>query len=229
MYTHPTHAPPSSGSARTDNPASLENAHRRILELETSLREIHHRIKNQIQTVSGLLDMHAARAETPECAERLREAMGCLSGVAELHRQLSQDPGDVDCGRYFHCLAESLRKCRAVPESVTLEVHAPNTPMDPVLLSTAGLLATELVSNAVRHAFPGTRRGIVSVDLVPGRHTLTIIVQDNGVGLPRDLDPATGGNMGFDILRGTTRQWGGRMVMSSDGGGTTATLSLVLP
>ncbi len=210
---------------------SLEDAHRRIKDLEINLKEMHHRIKNQLQMISGLLNLHAMQTESPDCADKLREAMGSVACVAELHQQLSQgDCSDtVDCGQYFNALATSLRRSYALPDSVVLEMHAPDKTLDAKLLSSAGVVAAELVTNAVRHAFPAGRPGHISVDLVPGQHTLTLIVQDDGVGLPSDLDPAKEGGLGFEIIRSMARQWDGRMVVSSDSSGTTATVSLAMP
>ena len=210
-------------------PTDLDQALGRIRDLETNLREVHHRIKNQLQMVSGMLNLHAMGADTPQCEAHLRKAMGCVACVADLHEQLSLTTGTPDCADYFQALAISLRRSYALPASVTLETHAPFKAMDATLLSAAGMVVCELVANAARHAFPGGRKGHVTVDLVPGRHTLAIIVQDDGVGLPGDMDPMTGGGLGFDIVRNTVGQWHGRMAVSSDANGTTVTVSLAVP
>jgi len=209
---------------------ALQEAHQRIENLETNLREMHHRVKNQMQMIAGLLELHAGYADNQCCSERLREAMGCLFCMSELHHLLSRDVGNgtADCREYFGAVAKALRRSNNVPGHVTLKVHAPKQDVNASLLSTAGVLATELVTNAVRHAFPDGAKGEVSLDLVSGRHTLTIIVHDNGVGLPPDMDPATGGGLGFDIVRNTARQRGGRMVVVSDHHGTTVTVSMSL-
>ncbi len=220
--------------SRSDSPndgattLTPEEAHRRIANLENRLREAHHRIKNQLQMINGFLNLHASRADNPCCADLLRQAMGCVAGVAEVHKQLSGGGCSIDCGRYFRSLAGSLRMAYALPDDVHLEIHAPDSDMDPGLMATAGVLATELVSNSARHAFPDGR-GRITVDLVEGRHTLTIIVQDDGMGLPDGMDPHGSDSLGFSILRATTQQWGGRLIVSSNTRGTSVTISLPKP
>jgi PAS domain S-box-containing protein len=208
-------------TVRKQNEARLEAS---LKEKEVLLQEIHHRVKNNLQVISSLLSLQAEYVADPEAREAFLESRGRVRTMAVLHESLyrSGDLGRIDLGRQVRGLcAELFRSYGVEPNRIELRTDLAEAPLDLDRAIPCGLLLNELVSNALKHAFPGGRGGWVRVALHTGpNEEYTLIVSDNGVGLPQDLDVLATSSLGLQLVQTLTRQLGGRLNVERTGGTT---------
>jgi PAS domain S-box-containing protein len=182
-----------------------------LADRETLLREIHHRVKNSLEVIDSLLQLQA-RAEPDR---RLRAALGDTSNrvhaIAEVHHLLhgSTDLASVSLRSYAEKLAASLLEIFGDrSDRLDISVEGPDLHLEIQRAIPAGLILNELLSNALKHAYPGPRAGTVVVALRVDGPDLEICVRDSGVGLP---DPLPGDSLGLQLVRVLAQQLGGRV------------------
>ena len=178
---------------------------------ELSIREIHHRVKNNLQVVSSLLRLQAATSDLPAVRAALLEAQERIQAIALVHQKLHQAPAlaEADLRDYVQKLvAQLVRSYATTPALVEAEVDVALLRLGPDDLVPLALVLHELVLNALRHGFPaGSQGGSLRVELGPiGEGRACLRVADDGVGLPEDLDPLQGGGLGFQLIRALADQ-----------------------
>jgi PAS domain S-box-containing protein len=192
-----------------------------LLEKEVLLREIHHRVKNNLQVVSSLLRLQSRFACDAVSREALAASEQRLYSMACVHENLyrSADLARIDFSRYVSNLASHLMASHGVTDEISLEEH-----MDPVELGVdiaipCGLIANELISNSLRHAFPQGRTGAVKIELKKtGSSAFDLTVRDNGIGLPSEMDFNSSPSFGSRLVQSLIRQVNGQMVINGSGG-----------
>ncbi len=169
----------------------MEDQLRRMLkEKESLLREVHHRVKNNLQVISSLLNLQSASIKDPVINQLFRECQARITSIALLHETLhrSNDLSRIQMGDYIRTLTGHLFRSYGVdPNVIALELHVDDIDFDIDTGLTCGLIIDELVSNCFKHAFVDNRGGHVRIDLldhVDG--TFTLCVSDNGIGIPKD-------------------------------------------
>ena len=193
-------------------------------EKETLLREVHHRVKNNLQIVSSLLRFQAKKIVDERDAEVLRQGQDRLRAMILVHKQLYLSPtlSDVDLGDYVRSLVEELvnaHEIASVRVHVAVESGGLRVPAETAL--PAGMIVTELLSNAFKHAFPNGRSGAVAVRVGRANDGSVITVEDNGVGLgPECLD-----GFGLKLARSLSQQIKARLTYHSHSG-TKVTLEI---
>lgn len=186
-----------------------------------ALREIHHRVKNNLQLVASILNLQARKCESPDIQKMLREDVERVLSIAAIHDILTniQDGGHlVDTGALLRRLCLNYRSL--IPEGCNITVEAEGEP----LLLTADVAAnvslaiTELVTNAIQHAFEGRDSGRIVVSTCPGVRFHTVTVADNGVG----FDPGRREGLGLRIVRAIVQdKLNGQLHATSDTSGAT--------
>ncbi|UCR90299.1 sensor histidine kinase [Mycetocola spongiae] len=179
--------------------SELRHQERELITKDATIREIHHRVKNNLQTVASLLRIQARRAHTEEGREALSQAMRRVSAIAVVHDTLSEGLNQaVDFDDVFERV---LMLIAEVASSHNTKVHPVKTGTFGVLPSEyatpLALALTELVTNAVEHGLAG-REGKVEIVAARDAETLTVLVRDNGVGLP---EGKVGAGLGTQIVR----------------------------
>ena len=186
------------------------------------LREVHHRVKNNLQTISSLLNMQAELLPDLAARQALRDAQRRVHSMALIHEQMygDKDMDEVDFGEYAKRLTRDLfESFGAVGGRARLRFA-----LDPVSLAMdqmipCGLILNELVTNSLKYAFPGERDGEILVSVRCGDGgTVTLAVVDNGVGLPPDIGGKRSESLGMRIVDILTRQLGGSLDRQSNGG-----------
>lgn len=172
-------------------------------QLRTLLQEMHHRIKNNLQTLADLLYLEGQEAGSPEAARSLRDSLARVKSIATVHRLLSLDHIEE---AELKGLAESIASlvCRDLGRAGTridVQVEGPSVLLASKQATSLALVLGELLTNAIEHAFSGRDRGRVLVTLAERDGQVTVRVQDDGVGLPPDLDPAGVESLGLSIVR----------------------------
>jgi PAS domain S-box-containing protein len=176
----------------TERKQSEEKIKASLKEKEVLLKEIHHRVKNNLQIVSSLLFLQETRTEHPVAAAVLKESRNRVKSMALIHERLYQSPnlGSVDMGKYTRNLVSDLRRSYGAENSlVRLTVTVEDITLGITEAIPCGLIINELVSNALKHAFPKGRAGELTIQLVRGNtNQITLTVSDNGIGFPEHVD-----------------------------------------
>lgn len=184
---------------------SQQRLYATLREKEVLLREIHHRVKNNLQVISSLLSLQAASLEDAAAREMLKESQNRVRSMALVHDQLhrSRDLSRIGFREYVKNLCASLFSSYGIDSAriaLRVEVEDVSLPIDTAI--PCGLIIHELVSNSLKHAFPEGRRGKIFIGLsqAPGRGRV-LTVADDGVGLPRDVDLDTVHSLGLRLVR----------------------------
>jgi two-component system, sensor histidine kinase PdtaS len=184
----------------------LTEARRRERELtvkEATIREVHHRVKNNLQTIASLLRMQARRSDSDEVRRALAEAVERAGAMATVHDMLAHsDQERVDFAEVARRVVSLVHKSVIGDDPrIAVRVSGVTGPVDAGPATSLALVLTELVHNSLEHAFGGGDRGTVSVDLTRDAEGLLLIVRDDGRGLPQDFDPARSRGLGLSIVR----------------------------
>ena len=161
---------------------------RRVHEKDILLSEIHHRVKNSLQVVSSLLSLESARIQDPSINEMLQSTQNRIRSMALIHQTLyqSKDFAHVDFHAFLLSFVPTLIQSYSVqPEQVALAFHVAEVrlPIDAAI--PCGLIVNELISNALKHAFPDGRKGTIHISFMQDNDNhATLAVEDDGVGIP---------------------------------------------
>ncbi|HEY9606507.1 MAG TPA: PAS domain S-box protein [Allocoleopsis sp.] len=193
-----------------------------LQEKEVLLREIHHRVKNNLQVVSSLLDLQSQYIEDQAALEMFRESCTRVKSMALVHEKLyqSKDCAKIDFADYIENLISYLFQAYGVNlESVTLELKIDEITLNINTAIPCGLIISELVSNSLKHAFPSNRHGRIDVALYSGfKNYFTLIVRDDGVGFPKNSDIKNCKTLGLQLVQVLTSQLDGELELTSDRG-----------
>jgi two-component system, sensor histidine kinase PdtaS len=211
----------------------LRRHERLLLYKDATIREIHHRVKNNLQTVASLLRLQSRRLEIEEARVALDESVRRISSIALVHETLSQESRqrisfDMVARRLVDMIGAGLTDPER-PVKITLEGHAGELPAE--VATPLALVLSELVQNAVEHAFPG-RDGRVEVRLVRDAGKLDLTVTDDGVGVPEEWDLDRDAHLGLQIAKTLLEsELGGSLAVHRSGpeGGTTCEAQLPVP
>jgi two-component sensor histidine kinase len=190
-----------------DDIGELKRQNRELLEslraTETLLREVHHRVKNNLQVVVSLLTMQAAATNDRTIAGALSEAATRVSTVALIHAMLSEGTklDEVDFGAFIRKLVSSVQRTFGdATTTATLKLDFESLVLPVQLATPCALLVNELVTNAFRHAFDGTADARIEIQAHAKNGVATLVVRDNGHGLPQDGPPYESRGMGLQLM-----------------------------
>jgi two-component system, sensor histidine kinase PdtaS len=189
-----------------------------LREREVLLREVHHRIKNDFQILASLLDVQADAVEDPRVLAALEDSQQRLQSMALVHQSLyqSRDLDRMDCAAYLRSLATQFcRAYAAEARHLTVMVTADEVGVRAETAIPWGLILHELLTNALKHAFPSGGPGAIEVTLRADPVGICVLtVCDNGVGFPAGLDFRQADSVGLQLVRLLTEQLGGTIEMA---------------
>ena len=191
------------------------------------IQEIHHRVKNNLQTITALLRLQARRVESEEAANALKEAVGRIMSVAVVHEFLSQDEDSVIniqdvCKRIVQ---EFVTGTLDPMKRIDMKLEGEGQFLLPAQQATScALIVNELIQNAMDHGLADKDEGTVIVRLLQTDDSMAIEIEDDGAGLPEDFDPARGG-LGLQIIRTLVRDDLKGQFLLEDGDGVRAVVS----
>ncbi len=197
-------------------------------EKERLLREMHHRVKNNLQMVSSSLHLQSQSAKDPEDMRLFQESEGLIKSMAYIHEQLYRSESSYKIAMDDYLLSirnqlEVLYDTFGTGIEILLDIDTIELDID--LANLLGMIVNELVSNALKHAFPDGRSGSVKVSLKSEEDsTCLLCVQDDGVGIPESFTPENLDSLGITLVMGLVDQINGRIAYERNGG-TKATIS----
>lgn len=192
-----------------------------LAEKELLLKEVHHRVKNNLQVIVSLLNLQADFIEDPTALEAFREAQNRVISIAFVHERLyhSPDLARVDFTDYIHTLVDRLFKSYGVDDgNIQLITDIRDIRLNINSAIPCGLMVNELVSNCLKHAFPDGRSGNIQVKMLQDENQISLEVSDNGVGLPQEFDVKNSGSLGLQLVEILTEQVQGKLVIDRSQG-----------
>jgi len=195
-----------------------------LREKEVLLQEVHHRVKNNMQVISSLLSLSKRRMTCEEDVEVLRASQNRVRSMALIHDTLyrAEDLASITAADYLGGLVRQLVDSYGVdPAVVATEVNVESIFLGVTEAIPCGLIVNELVSNSLKHAFPGGRKGVLRVELSESSGTeLILTVADDGVGFAPRSDSQDGESIGLQLVSALVEQLGGRMQTARSQGTT---------
>jgi PAS domain S-box-containing protein len=203
-----------------------------LAEKTVLLKEVHHRVKNNMQIVSSLLELQSDSIPDERSRVCLRESQNRIRSMALIHERLYQSKNfaSIDLGEYISDLSQYLFNSYATEsERVSLKIDAGDFALDIDRAVPCGLIINELISNSLKHGFPDGRSGEISVRVSSEGGRITLEVADTGIGMPAGLDTRNTETLGLQLVNLLAKQLRGSI--SFDGGqkGTVAVISFPGP
>ena len=206
----------------TERKRAEEQIKASLHEKEILLKEIHHRVKNNLQVITSLLNLQSSAITQPEVLAMFMESQSRIRSMALIHEKLyqSEDLAKIDFAEYVESLTNYLFRTYVVNSSlIRLHVQIENVSLDVDAALPCGLMINELVSNSIKYAFPGERKGEINIRLFRREDDrLVLSVKDNGVGLPDEVDIKNSKSLGLKLVNILTKQLGGELDYTRTGG-----------
>lgn len=206
----------------TDQRRAAEDLAQAVADRDALLREVHHRVKNNLQIVSSLLNLQLGQIRQPRLRELVRESCLRVQAIALAHERLyqSESLAAVEAGYYVRGLLASLAASFARPgQQIDVSCEADDVPMPLDMAVRLGLVVNELLTNAYKHAFRGRARGTVAVTLtLRDDDALCLGVADDGRGLPEDIDVRRTDSLGLQLVANLAAQLRGTLAVHRGSG-----------
>ncbi len=213
-----------------ENKATQVTLANSLKEKELLLKEVHHRVKNNMQVISSLLNIQAEAADNEVFASLLGESQQRIKSMSLIHENLYQSDNllEIDFEDYINMLANSLCRFYAVPGvTILLDIQVEDIALDIETAVPCGLILNEIVSNSLKHAFKDRdEAGTISIKFIHSGCSYVLQIRDDGVGLPEDFQLANSTSMGMEIVSILTQQLDGK-IRTLDGEG--AGFEIVIP
>ncbi len=207
----------------TEKRQSEEALTRSLREKEVLLKEVIHRVKNNMQVLSSLLNFETGFIKDPAALRVLQDSRDRVRTMALVHEKLYRSPdlSRIDFAEYLGHLASMLVDSYALAKGrIGLDLDVRDAFLSLNAAIPCGLIVNELVSNALKHAFPGERKGIIRIALHPGeRGAFRLVVADDGVGMPKGIGFVASESLGLQIVDMLVEQLGGT-IAAEPGDGT---------
>ena len=195
-----------------------------LKEKEMLLKEIHHRVKNNLQVVSSMLKIQSEYSKDKKTVDMFQESQNRVRSIALIHEMLyqSKNLSEIDFSEYIQPITTHLMRAYGVdPARIKLNINVKDVFMDLDRAIPCGLIINELFSNVLKHAFPEGRQGEIQIDLFQGgNREFTLQISDNGVGLPEGLDFKNTNSLGLQLVNALVDQLGGAIVFEGRAGTT---------
>lgn len=217
--------------AQANHDLNTENAERRraeeqikkdLREKDALLKEIHHRVKNNLNLIVSLLNLQeftiASEKQALTAFKKTRDRIYSMSVVHEM-LYASKDLASVDMLDYVKTLSTHLLEAVSSESVVTIDTNIQKVFLTVNIAIPCGIIINELITNAIKHAFPDKRKGIIKIDFRATKdNTYELMIHDNGIGLSENIDFYKKESMGFQLIRLLSEQIGGKVIVKRNGG-----------
>ena len=210
----------------TDARAETRKKDDLVREKAILIQEVQHRVANSLQIIASVLMQSARRVQSEEARGQIQNAHHRVMSIAAVQKQLSTSAGgNVELRAYFTQLCESLGASMiADADSLSISVNVDDSIVEADVSISLGLIVTELVINALKHAFPGQRKGRIAIEYRSTGKDWTLSVADDGIGIPGGRDAPKSG-LGTGIVEALTKNLQGEIRLSGANPGTVVTIS----
>ena len=207
----------------TDRRRYEEKLEASLQEKEVIIKEVHHRVKNNMQVISGFLQLQAQYIPDPKSVAMLEECQGRVRTMALVHEKLYQSRylGFINAREYIESLVLDLKNSSMFNTDVTIDMDIQNVNITLDTAIPCGLIINELLTNSLKYAFIGRETGKITVRFIHGDdHFFALHVSDDGPGLPPGLDIENAQTLGLQLISILVRQIGGTMEIENAPGAT---------
>jgi len=193
-------------------------------EKEILLREIHHRVKNNLQIIASLLYLQSINITDAFTLDILRESRSRVKSMALIHEKLyrSEDLAHIPFATYLESLIDNLKDAYGINDStvsISITIIPPDLSLNIETGIPCGLIINELISNSLKHAFKGGRTGAISIAMTQtAPHDYTMIISDNGPGFPKDIDFKNTPSLGLQLVNNLVAQLEGDISLDCTSG-----------
>ncbi|MDF2191921.1 histidine kinase dimerization/phosphoacceptor domain -containing protein [Paraflavitalea sp. CAU 1676] len=192
-----------------------------VTEKEWLVKEIHHRVKNNLQTVMALLGTQSGYLKNEEAITAIQDSQQRIQTMSLIHQRLYQSNNllSVKMADYIHELVGSLRDSQGSHNRIHFMIDVDPIELDVAHVIPLGLIVNEAVTNCFKYAFPGQRYGVITIELkAPQQEEWLLVIKDDGVGLPRGFDIHQADSMGMHLIRGLCDQLDAQLSITSENG-----------
>ncbi|MEG3225495.1 MAG: hypothetical protein BME94_08340 [Methanobacteriales archaeon Met13] len=183
-------------------------------EKEILLKEIHHRVKNNLQIISSLLNLQSRYVDDPKTEILLRESQNRVKSMTMIHEKLYQSPdlAHINFREYIYSLLNGLLGSYGLnTDIIRPKIELKDFFLDLNIAIPLGLIVNEMVSNSIKHTFPDGARGEIRVKMNLKENNYILTVSDNGVGLPEYLDSENASTLGMKLIYSLSNQIDGNL------------------
>jgi PAS domain S-box-containing protein len=205
-------------SERKDREKELNNS---LSEKEVLLREIHHRVKNNMAVVAGMLDLHMDYVNNPDDREVFLACQSRVLSMALIHEKLyrSDTLSKINFKNYIEDLVKKVSSSYMERlDTTSVKIEADNTELELEKAMPCGLILNELITNAFKHAFNNKNNGEIKISFFTKSEKCTLIVSDNGIGVTSEEQLKTSGTLGYTLITALVRQLNGAMEINHEKG-----------
>ncbi|HYP06996.1 MAG TPA: histidine kinase dimerization/phosphoacceptor domain -containing protein [Bryobacteraceae bacterium] len=204
----------------TEREQVRERLQRSLVEKDVLLREIHHRVKNNLQVIVSLLGLQARYIQDPGALASIEETTNRVRAIARIHEALygNSDLASIHFSSYLNQLVQDLTAFYDVSQRIETRVSAAPVTLDIDLAVPLALITNELICNAMKHGFPDRENGSIVVEFAMSEGGGRLTVADNGIGLPPGFDAFRAASMGFNLIRILAEQLEAELEVQSSGG-----------
>jgi two-component sensor histidine kinase len=190
-------------------------------EKEMLLKEIHHRVKNNLMIISSLLNLESRYIKDKASKDIFKESQNRARSMALIHERFYQstDLKRIDFGEYISSLATELfHTYESNPGLINLKINTENILLDINTTIPLGLIVNELITNSLKHAFPDNMKGKINIEFHPLDDHYEFTVIDNGIGFPEDIDFKNTDSLGLQMVTSLTDQIDGQIELDRNNG-----------
>ena len=191
------------------------------------LKEVHHRVKNNMQIISSILNLQSSYVTDNYTLALLKESQNRIKTMAYIHESLYQNKSftSVNFSEYIQTLSKNIIQSYVLSsEKIELILNLEKINLNLDVSIPAGLIVNELITNAIKHGFPGDKKGTIFLDLKAENNTIHLVVKDNGIGIPVGIDYNNTNTLGLQLVNTLIDQLDGEIKFKSEKGKGTEVL-----
>jgi PAS domain S-box-containing protein len=205
----------------TEKKNFIEKLENSIDEKTILLKEVHHRVKNNLQIISSLLNLQALQIRDEDIRAIFKESQNRVLSMALIHEKLYQtdNMSHISFTGYLNELVQNIyRSYSIVDKSIDFDLKLEEADVNIDASITLGLIVNEIVSNSLKHAFKGRSNGTISIELTTNKEMLILKIKDNGIGIPADFNYKNTTTLGFNIILNLVDQINGKLSINTENG-----------
>tara|TARA_R110002051_G_scaffold75791_1_gene137772 strand:- start:2239 stop:4449 length:2211 start_codon:yes stop_codon:yes gene_type:complete len=194
--------------------------HELLNEKEWLLKEIHHRVKNNLQIVMSLLNTQSNYIKSKEALSAIRNSQHRLFAISLIHQKLykTDNTALIDMNSYIKDLANYLMDSFDVRDTIKFDLDIEHILLEEAQSIPVGLILNEAITNSIKYAFPKREKGIISVQMKKVKGSHFIVIKDNGIGLPEGFNVISKSSLGMTLIKGLTNQLDGNFEIKNENG-----------